>query len=169
MWGLQADNAGNLYISSNHRRVRKISNTGIISTFAGTGIIGGSTGDGGPATSANITSPFGISVDAIGNVYIACGDSGNIRKIDPSGIISTLAGNGLYGYSGDGGPATVASFSELYGILLDPSGNAYVCDIWNHRVRKITSGSANAGVITGPTSVAVGSIIALSNAISGGV
>ncbi len=129
------DASGNLFIAdSSNARVRKVDPSGIISTVAGTGIAGCS-GDGGPATSAGLGTPSGMALDSSGNLFItACN---RVRKIDASGIISTVAGSGAYGYSGDGGPATSASFYDPSGIAVDSSGNLFIADRVNDRVRKV--------------------------------
>jgi len=109
--GVAADAAGNLYIAdTGNHRVRKIAPNGIISTMAGNGAAGFS-GDGGPATSASLLAPTGLGLDAAANFYIV--DTGNqrIRRVGPGGIITTVAGNGGRGFSGDGGMATAASLS----------------------------------------------------------
>jgi len=140
-----ADNTGNIYISDwGNSRLRVVNSAGIISTFAGNGIYGYS-GDGGPATSAELNGPMGIFVDAYGNVYIA--DIGNqrIRVINTNGIINTIAGNGALGFSGDGGPATSAEFNDPAGICGDIWGNIYVADEFNNRVRRI---NANGTIIS---------------------
>ena len=141
--GMTTDAAGNLYIADMaNNRVRKISTSGIITTIAGVGPVGvgaGSYGgDGGPATSAQISSPYGVTFDVAGNLYIA--DEGNqrIRKIDTAGIISTIAGNGNGGFSGDGGPAINATFDPT-GIAIDAIGNLYIADYDNNRIRMVNS------------------------------
>ncbi len=136
------DAAGNLYIAHNNR-VRRVTAGGIITTYAGSGVFGFS-GDGGPATAANFNDPYGVAVDAAGNLYISDTFNHRIRKVSPGGIISTFAGTGTGGFSGDGGPATSAMLYEPRGLALDPGGNLYVADTRNNRVRVISSG----GVIT---------------------
>src|SRR5205085_3933541 len=102
------DGAGNLYIAdtSNHR-IRKVNSAGIISTVAGSGSepVGGFGGDGGPATAARMNNPTGVAVDSAGNIFIAEWFGHRIRKVNASGVISTVAGTGERGFSGDGGPA----------------------------------------------------------------
>jgi hypothetical protein len=133
--------------------------SGLIDTVAGTGVAGFS-GDGGPAISAQINQADGIAVDSSGNLYIA--DTGNhrIRKVTPDGVITTVAGNGIQGYSGDGGPAASAQLSEPTDVALDPSGNLYIADLGNSRVRKVTP----AGVISTITTITWAPDIAVDSA-----
>ncbi len=139
--GVVVDAAGNVYISDGtNNRVRKVSSTGIITTIVGTGLSGYS-GDGGPATNARLWGPGPLAIDATGNLYIA--DRGNrvIRKINTSGIISTIVGTGIAGYSGDGAAATFARLNDPYGLAVDAAGNIYFSDWGNHVVRRVnTSG-----------------------------
>ncbi len=132
------DAAGNLYIADrfNHR-IRKVSPDGIITTVAGTGEASFS-GDEGPATSASLNQPFGIAVDATGNLYIADRFNHRIRKVSPDGIITTVAGTGEASFSGDEGPAISASLNQLFGIAVDATGNLYIADLFNHRIRKVS-------------------------------
>jgi uncharacterized protein (TIGR03437 family) len=109
-----------------------------INTFAGNGTIGYS-GDNGPATSAQLNQPWGVAVDAAGNVYIADTVNNRIRKV-ANGVISTVAGNGTLGYSGDDGPATSAQLSWPEGVAVDSAGNLYVADQNNNRIRKVSNG-----------------------------
>jgi sugar lactone lactonase YvrE len=135
---IAVDAEGNLFIgeSGNHR-IRKVTREGVISTFAGNGAAGFS-GDGGPATSAQLSFPRGVAVDSAGNLYIGEGESGNrIRKVDRSGIITTVAGNGTAGSSVDGGPATAAQLSNPRSVAVDTAGNLFIVDTDNHRVRKV--------------------------------
>lgn len=131
------DALGNLYITDvGCHCVRKVNTSGIITTIAG---VGGPiySGDGGPASSAGLHTPKGVAVDASGNVYISDWGNSCIRKINTSGIISTIAGDGMPGYSGDGGPASLAKLNYPYGIALDALGNLYIADKTNARIRKI--------------------------------
>ncbi|MDP9442396.1 MAG: right-handed parallel beta-helix repeat-containing protein [Actinomycetota bacterium] len=135
--GVAVDGAGNLYIADrSDNRVRRVDASGAITTVAGTGVFGYS-GDAGPATHARLSFPHGVAVDGSGNVYIA--DTGNdrVRKVDASGTITTVAGTGGDGYSGDGGPATAAELSSPYGVAVDSAGNLYIADTINHRIRKV--------------------------------
>jgi sugar lactone lactonase YvrE len=130
------DGSGNILFSdSGNNRIRKISKTGIITTIVGTGAAG-YTGDGGPATSAEINGPGGLALDSSGNLFF--GDTSNqvVRKVDTVGNIHTVAGNGAAGFSGDGGPALSASMSSPYGVVTD-SGNLYIADHDNRRVRVV--------------------------------
>jgi len=140
LWGasyVAVDSAGNLYITdSNNQRIRKVSN-GIITTVAGNGTFGFS-GDGGPATSAQIATPSGIGVDAAGNLYIADALNNRIRKVS-GGVISTVAGNGIEGANGDNGPAIAASLGEPFGVALDSAANLYIADLGNGRIRKVSN------------------------------
>lgn len=141
-YSVAADASGNLYIADfGNARIRKVSASGTISTFAGTGTSGYS-GDGAAATSAKLNNPVGVAVDGSGNVYIA--DFGNsvIRKVNTSGVISTVAGTGTAGFSGDGGAATSAKLNSPVHVTIDASGNMYIADYQNHRIRKVnTSGT----------------------------
>ncbi|OFV96445.1 MAG: hypothetical protein A3H28_01925 [Acidobacteria bacterium RIFCSPLOWO2_02_FULL_61_28] len=136
--GLAVDEAGNLYIADNsNQRIRKVSPDGVISTVAGNGR-GGFSGDGGPATSASLSNPTGVALDNAGNLYVADVGNHRIRKVAPDGIISTVAGNGTLGFSGDGGPATNASLANPTSVALDASGNLYIADRNNQLVRKVS-------------------------------
>jgi len=135
--GVAVDRKGNIYLADyGNNRIRKINDTGMISTIAGNGTAGFS-GDSGMATAAEISSPIGIAVDSLGNIYIADYGNERIRKINDTGMISTIAGNGNTGYTGDGGPATSAEMFGPITFALDDSGNIYFSDVENNAVRKI--------------------------------
>ena len=111
---MTVDSAGNLYIAdTNNHRIRKIDTSGVITTVAGTGVVGDS-GDDGAATTAQLNSPFNVTVDSAGNLYIADTNNHRIRKIDTSGVITTVAGTGVSGDSGDDGVATTAQLELSY-------------------------------------------------------
>jgi sugar lactone lactonase YvrE len=138
--GLVGDGKGNLYVSDSiHCRIRKINSNGLISTFAGTGICGYS-GDGGPAASAMLNGPAGLATDRFGNLFVADQGNSRIRKITPSATITTIAGNGTAGYSGDGGPATQANLGSPGAVSVDPSGNVYIGDSNFFVIRKVDTG-----------------------------
>jgi sugar lactone lactonase YvrE len=111
----------------------------IVQTIAGTGTEGFS-GDSGPATSAKIASPTAIVADPTGNLYFADRDNHCVRKIDTAGDITTIAGSGIEGYDGDGGPATSALLDSPTGVALDRAGNLFVADTNNHRIREVSNG-----------------------------
>jgi len=136
-YGVAIDSSGNMYIAdTNNHRIRKVNTSGIITTVAGTGTAGYS-GDGGAATAARIYSPYGVTIDSTGNMYIADGTDNRIRKVNSSGIISTVAGTGTAGYSGDGGAAIAARIYTPIGVAIDSTGNMYIGDFNNNRIRKI--------------------------------
>ena len=131
------DASGNIYIAEGRgNRVRKIDANGTISTVAGTGTEG-SEGDGGPATEAQLNQPSVIAVDAEGNIFVGEYGGYRVRKIDTAGTITTIAGIGTKGGAGDGGPATAAQFNFISGLAADGSGNVYVSDMNEARIRKI--------------------------------
>ena len=155
--GVAVDAAGNLYFSdTDNQRVRKVSPSGIITTVAGNGNPGFS-GDGGPATSASLQGPFGIAVDATGNLFIADTSNNRIRKVSTSGIITTVAGSGNAGFSGDGGPATSASLDTPLGVTVDASGNLFISDSGNNRIREVQTVSA-LGAVQNAASYASGAV-----------
>ena len=138
-WGVAVDGAGNLYIADKYQhQIRKVDSTGIITTIAGTGTYGFG-GDGGPATEAWLDSPTGVAVDGAGNLYIADRDNNRIRKVDSTGTITTIAGTGEDAFGGDGGPATEAQLDNPWDVVTDGSGNLYIADYDNHRIRKVDS------------------------------
>jgi uncharacterized protein (TIGR03437 family) len=134
-FGLAIDSNNNLYVSdSQNNRVRKISN-GIITTVAGNGF--SNLGDGGPALSAGLNDPYGIAVDAAGNLYIADSNNHRIRKVDTNGIITTVAGTGTKGVSGDGGLAINAELNRPWDVAVDSSGDLFIADYGNSRIREV--------------------------------
>ncbi|SFH10246.1 Chitodextrinase [Desulfotomaculum arcticum] len=135
------DRAGNFYVSGSYR-IRKIDTSGIITTVAGTGT-NGHTGDDGPATDAQIGSGS-IAFDRVGNLYLCEAMNNYVRRIDTNGIITTIAGTGSGGYSGDGGPAINAQIYNAHDIACDSVGNLYIADYLNNCVRRID----NSGIIT---------------------
>jgi hypothetical protein len=135
------DSVGNLYIADrNNGRIRKVDVNGTITTVAGNGSQGFS-GDGGAATAARLNSPSGVALDSVGNLYIADYGNHRVRKVDASGMITTVAGNGTSGYFGDGGAATAALLASPSGVALDAAGNLYIADFQNHRIRKVDVGA----------------------------
>src|SRR5436190_1922681 len=147
-FGIAVDSAGNFYIAEwiNHR-VRKVDTSGRITTVAGIGV-GGYGGDGGPATEAALNSPEGVAVDAAGNIYIADSFNNRIRKVDTSGVITTIAGNGSPQYTGEG-VATQVSLNDPSGVAADNSGNLYIADNSSHRIRKLDLSSGIISTIAG--------------------
>ncbi len=132
------DASGNVYIADTlENTIRKVSH-GVITTVAGNGTFGYS-GDNGPAASAALNQPYGVAVDASGNVYIADTNNSVVRKVS-SGVITTLAGNGTYGYSGDNGPAASAQLCAPTGVAVDKAGNVYIADVNCSVVRKVSNG-----------------------------
>ena len=135
--GAVRDGAGNLYVADGQNNVvRMVDTSGNIWTIAGNGTAG-YLGDGGPATSAELNFPFGLSMDSSHNLYIA--DIGNsvIRKVDINGTITTVAGNGTFGYTGDHGSALIAELANPVGVFADHAGNLYIADTFNNVIRKV--------------------------------
>jgi sugar lactone lactonase YvrE len=131
------DGNGNLYLSEWHaNRIRRIAPDGTITTVAGNGNPG-QAGDGGPATKASINSPNGIFVNDDGTLYIADLGNNRVRRVDPDGIITTVAGEGTPGWSGDGGPATDAKLNRPSGVFVDAAGDLYIADTRNKRIRRV--------------------------------
>lgn len=167
LFGLATDASGNFYFGDySNCRIRKVDLNGIITTIAGTGTCG-STGDGGPATSANIRWPLGLAVDSSGNVYFGEDGSPRVRRVSTSGTITTVAGTGVNSFSGDGGAATSATMGFPTGLAVDASGNLYISDLNNNRIRKVNGlgiistfagggaslgdgGAATSGTLNGP-------------------
>ena len=145
------DGSGNVFIAdSGNQRIREVvASTGTIQTVAGNGAQGFS-GDGGPATSASLRNPFGLSVDGSGNIFIADRDNNRIRKVvAATGNIQTVAGNGTFGYSGDGGPATSATINVPSDVYADSAGNLFVADSFNNRIRKVVAATGDIQTVAG--------------------
>jgi uncharacterized protein (TIGR03437 family) len=168
--GVTEDIYGNLYIAEFYgERVRKVTPGGTITTIAGTGNAGYS-GDGGPAASAELAGPYRVTVDLQGNVYIP--DSGNsrVRKVSPDGTITTVAGNGVAGYTGDGGLATNATLNYPEAIAFDSAGNYYIADEGANVIRKVnTSGMIATVAGTGNAGYAGNGQLATSATLNGPV
>ena len=143
--GVAVDASGNVYIADTlNATVRVVNSSGIISNVAGNGFAGFS-GDGGTASQAQLGSPTGIALDSAGTLYVA--DSGSrIRKIFPSGVIVTIAGNNSRGYTGDGGPATSASLAGAQGVAVDSNGNVFIADTGNNAIRELQFAATSATV-----------------------
>jgi len=142
--GVAIDARGSLYIADLYNdRIRKVGTDGVITTFAGK--LGGTfAGDGGPATEAGLFDPAGVAVDEKGNIYIADMDNNRVRKVDTTGKITTVAGNGNFGYTGDNGAATQTALSSPAAVAVDATGNIYIADLFNSRIRKVNA----QGIIT---------------------
>jgi sugar lactone lactonase YvrE len=168
------DSAGNLYIADSYNcLIREVTAaTGTITTVAGTTTGAGtsancgSSGDGGAATGAELSSPYGVAVDSAGDIYIADFDNQRIRKVNGAGTINTVAGTGTAGSGGDGGPATSAGFFAPDAVTVDPAGNLYIADEGNDRIRKVNvtssalsfPGTTTAGNTSSPLSVVVSDV-----------
>jgi trimeric autotransporter adhesin len=152
--GVAIDTKGNVYVADEYScRVRKIlASNHTITTVAGNGAIGYS-GDGGPAIFAELSGPTGVAVDPAGNIYIAEWGSHHVRQVDPSGNISTLAGNGNPAFCGDGGAAAIACLRSPYAVAADGAGNVFIADSGNNRVRKVTLSTKKISTVAGGGSV----------------
>jgi sugar lactone lactonase YvrE len=152
--GVAVDDGGNVYVADNgNYRIRRISPDGIITTVAGNGTPGFS-GDGGPATRAQLSPIFGLAVDVPGNLLIADSGANRIRRVTPNGTIATVAGTGDCGLSGDGSTAVAAQLCDPAGIAADPAGNLFIADLGNGRIRKMSpDGTITTVVGTGPTNM----------------
>jgi len=164
--GLSVDASGKLYIADwFNNRIRMVDLSGIITTVAGNGGYGYS-GDNGPATSAELYAPFGVALDASGNLYISAQYNYRIREVNTLGIISTVAGAGTCGFSGDNGPATSAELVLSSGVAMDTSGNLYIADVANDRIRKVSEVNPSLnGTITNFPTTAVGTSAAVQNVL----
>jgi sugar lactone lactonase YvrE len=132
------DAEGNLYIADSYSaRVRRVARSGIITTVAGNGEYGAGSGDGGPAVRARVPNPVSLAFDSRGNLYISDNIDSRVRKVDRRGVITTVAGSGTAGYSGDGGPATAARLNYPVGIVVDRSDNLLIADAGNGVIRKV--------------------------------
>ena len=165
---IAVDAAGNLYIADTmNNRIRKVTFgspcsattgacPGIITTIAGSGpadgTMGGYSGDGGPAVKALLNRPFGVALDSAGNVFFTDSYNQRVRKIDANGIITTVAGTGVSGFSGDGGPALSATMGFPTGIALDAYGKIFVADTQNNVIRMITPTSCSSALVLGAIS-----------------
>lgn len=172
--GLAADAAGNLFIADQrNNRIRKVTPDGIISTVAGNGgtimVDGTIMGDHGPATSASLNTPFGVAVDVAGNLFVAEGNNHVIRKVNPNGIITTVAGTGASAFSGDGGPATSASLSIVRSVAVDRLGSLFIADSSNDRIRKVTNSFPTVSVAPDLVSVPLGTTQQFTATIGGSV
>jgi hypothetical protein len=148
-WGVAVDASGNLFIADNeNNRIREVGTDGIIATVAGNGFgapfSGGYSGEGGAATNAELYYPQGVAVDTFGNLFIADSANNRVRKVGTNGIITTVAGDGTAGYSGDGGAARNAELWSPAGVAVDASGNLFIADLENNRIRKVGTN----GIIT---------------------
>ncbi len=149
--GVAVDGAGNIYIADRfNQRIRKVTTVdGFINTVAGNGTQG-FTGDGAAATGARIRSPSGVALDSAGNFYIADTSNHRIRMVTAStGFISTVAGNGTQTYGGDGAAATLARLNSPIALALDASGNVYIADLGNYRIRKVTAATGVISTVAG--------------------
>jgi hypothetical protein len=163
--GLALDNQGNLYIAEAvNNDIRKVDTNGIITTVAGDHQPGFA-GDGGPATRARFNGPTDVKIDAAGDLYIVDSSNNRIRKVNVGGTISTIAGDGNFGYAGDGGLASHAQFAGPMGIALDGKGNLYVADTTNNVIRQLRMdsttldfGTVTVGQTGGPLSVTVSNV-----------
>ncbi|MBC7552407.1 MAG: T9SS type A sorting domain-containing protein, partial [Taibaiella sp.] len=143
---IDVDTANNIYFTAGFF-VLKVTAGGIITTVAGD-FSAGFSGDGGPASTARLYNPTGIATDRSGNIYICDLGNNRVRKVSAAGIITTIAGNGTAGYSGDGGAATAAKLSSPNDVVVDNSGNLLIADMGNSRIRKVTP-SGNIFTIAG--------------------
>jgi sugar lactone lactonase YvrE len=149
--GVVVDAAGTgiLFIAdTQNQRIRKVDLSGTITTVAGNGTNAFS-GDNGPATSASLNFPNGVAVDAAGNIFVADSTNNRIRKVDTGGIITTVAGNGTFGFSGDGGPASNAGLEGPEGVAVDGAGNLFIADTSSQRIRKVDHATQNITTVAG--------------------
>jgi sugar lactone lactonase YvrE len=147
--GVAVDSVGNVYVADTYNnRIRKIDTNGIITTVAGNGVLGFA-GDGGLATNANLRYPHGVALDATGDLFVADSFNRRIREVDTNGFIWTVAGNGSFNTSGDGGQATNAGIMSPQAVTVDQTGNLFIVDIFNANIRKVGTN----GVISSLTGI----------------
>jgi uncharacterized protein (TIGR03437 family) len=148
--GIAVDAAGNVYIAdTGNSRIRKVTPAGVITTVAGDGR-NDFGGDGGPATEAKLSWPYGVALDAAGNLYIADTFNARVRKVDArTGVITTIAGAGQLGSTGDGGAATAARFFNPSGVAVDAAGNVYIADIGDQRIRRVNAADGKISAVVG--------------------
>ena len=137
---IAVDSSGNLYVADPYnQRIREISSsTGTMTTVAGNGIAGGA-GDNSTAITAELYYPFDAIADSAGNLYIADSSNCRVRKVS-KGVIATIAGNIKYAFNGDNGPPSTAQLSQPQGVTIDASGNVYIADTYDDRIRKVSGG-----------------------------
>jgi DNA-binding beta-propeller fold protein YncE len=135
------------FVDKGNERIRKVAPNGIITTIAGS--TGGFSGDGGPAALAQLATPFDLALGANGHLYVADADNHRIREIEADGTIHTLAGTGIPGYSGDGGPGTAAELRHPLSVAVDTAGRVFVADENNHRIRRVDDTCGNGQVDEG--------------------
>lgn len=154
--GIAVNSQGtNVYIADTYNsRIRLINPGGNINTIAGNGTFGYS-GDGGPAANAELAEPAGVAVDSNGNVYIADYGNSTVRKVDAKGNITTIAGTGVWGFSGDGGPANKAMLGAPFAVALDAAGNIYISDLASNNIREITADGNIHTVVSGVTAPSI--------------
>jgi len=147
--GVFVDRTGNIFISEVERIRKVVAATGIIQTVAGNGVVGFS-GDGGPATSAELNTPIGVFVDSAGNIFFADSNNNRIREVvAATGSIQTIAGNGVADFNGDGGPGVSASLKGPEGVWADSSGNVFIADSFNNRVREVIVATGSIQTVAG--------------------
>ena len=154
--GIAADGSGNVYISdTSNYRIRKIDSSGIITTYAGNGTRAYA-GDGGTAMAASLWYPAGLALDGSGNLYVADYGNSTVRKIASGGTITTVAGTGTWGFSGDGGSGSKAALAFPMSLTLDSAGNLYIGDVGNNNIRKVDSSGNISTVVTNVTPQGLG-------------